>query len=121
MATCPKCGTEIPEGTHGCPACGAEAVSRVVLTGSAGVMSSGVDLMFGRILAGRICGDESRFMDEHQFTLRKGDESWMLSPNMAVKNETFVNGVAVTGDTVLNEGDEISLKGKAAFIKVSYS
>jgi len=121
MATCPKCGTEIPEGTRGCPACGAGSIARIVLTGASGSMSSGIDIDIGRIHAGRICGDDARFMEEKQFTLRKGDESWIISPNLAVKNETFVNGAAIAGDTALNEGDEISLKGKAAFIKVSYS
>ena len=60
-------------------------------------------------------------MDEKQFALRKGDESWILSPNLSVKNETFVNGAAVAGDTALNDGDVISLKGKAAFITISFS
>ncbi len=122
MATfCTKCGTEIPEGTRGCPACGEGSIARIVLTGASGTMSSGIDLDFGRIHAGRICGEEARFVDEKQFTLRKGSESWVITPNLAVQNETFVNGTAITGDTALNEGDEISLKGKAAFIKVSYS
>ena len=77
-------------------------------------------MIFGKIHAGRICGEDARFVDERQFTLHKGDDSWILSPNLSVKNETFVNGVAVAGDTALNEGDEISLKGKAAFIKISF-
>ena len=121
MAICPKCGTEIPEGTRGCPACGAGAIGRIVLTGTSGSMSNGQDLDFGRILAGRICGEDARFMDEKQFALRKGDESWMLSPNLSVKNETFVNGAPVSGDTALNDGDVISLKGKAAFITILFS
>ena len=122
MATiCPNCGTEIPDGETGCPACGTGSISRIVLTGAAGSMSSGVDLPFGRIHAGRICGEDARFMDEKQFTLVKGDDGWILSPNLSVKNETFVNGSPITGDTLLNEGDEVSLKGKAAFIKISYT
>ena len=66
MATCPNCGTEIPEGTRGCPACGAGSIARIGLTGSAGSMSSGVDIVIGRIHAGRICGEDARFMDEKQ-------------------------------------------------------
>ncbi len=84
-------------------------------------MSSGIDIDIGRIHAGRICGDDARFMDDKQFTLRRSDESWIISPNLAAKNKTFVNGAAITGDMALNEGDEISLKGKASFIKISYS
>ena len=118
---CPKCGMEIPEETRGCPACGAGAVSRIILTGATGSMSSGVDLIFGRIHAGRICGEDAKYVTERQFTLCKGDDAWILSPDLSAKNATFVNGVAVAGDTALNEGDEISLKGKAAFIKISFS
>ena len=117
---CPKCGTEIPDGTRGCPACGAGSIARIVLTGSSGSMSSGIDLDFGRIHGRRICGDDARFMDDKQFSLHKGDENWVISPNLSVKNETFVNGAAIAGDTAINDGDEISLKGKAAFIRVSF-
>ena len=84
-------------------------------------MSSGIDIDIGRIHAGRICGDDARFMDDKQFTLRRSGESWIISPNLAAKNETFVNGREIAGDMALSEGDEISLKGKASFIKISYS
>lgn len=122
MATiCPKCGTEIPEGERGCPACGAGSISRIVLTGAAGSMSSGIDIDFGKIHAGRICGEDSRFMDDKQFTLHKGDDAWTIITNASAKNETFLNGSPVTAETALDEGFEISLKGKAAFIKISFS
>lgn len=83
-------------------------------------MSSGIDLDFGRIHAKRICGEDARFMEDKQFVLRKGSESWTVSPNLGAKNETFVNGAPLSGVTELNDGDTISLKGKAAFIKISF-
>lgn len=121
MSICPKCGFDKPEGTRGCPVCGHGSIDRIVLTGSAGSRSSGTDIDIGKRLAQCICGEDARFMDEKQFTLRKGTESWIISPNPGATNGTFVNGAAIAGDTALEEGDEISLKGKAAFIKISYA
>ena len=119
---CPKCGAEIVDAMKGCPSCGYGSKERIVLTGSAGSVRSTTHLDIDQTLARRISGDDARFVDlTRQFTLRKGDENWFLCPNPAAKNETFVNGAAVSGDLVINEGDEISLKGKAVFIKVSFN
>ena len=117
---CPRDGSEIPAGTLPCPACGWR--DTIQLTGSADSMRSKTTIDIRQDpLTRRICGDDARFMDTtRQFTIRRGDEDWFLCPNLAIKNETFVNGTAVAGDTVLSDGDEISLKGKAAFIKVSF-
>ena len=119
---CPICGTEIVNVMQGCPACRHGSRETIQLTGSAGSMRSKTTIDIGQDpLTRRICGDDARFMDlTRQFTIRRGDENWFLCPNPAAKNETFVNGTAVAGDTVINDGDEISLKGKAAFIKVSF-
>ena len=120
MAICPKCGTEIPEGVKGCPACGEGSIARIVLTGSSGKISSGIDIDIGQTLASRVCGEESRFFDNRQFSLHKGDDAWTIIPNADAKNETFFNGTALTGEAKLDEGAEISLKGKAGFIRVSF-
>ena len=119
---CPVCGTEIVNVLQGCPACRYGSKETIQLTGSAGSMRSNTTIDIGQDpLTRRICGDDARFMEEtKQFTLRKGDTDWFVCPNPAARNETFVNGAVVSGDTVINAGDEISIKGKAAFIKVSF-
>lgn len=84
-------------------------------------MSSGVDFDFGRVHAGRICGEDARFVDERQFTLRKGGDAWVIVANANVKNATFLNGTAVIEETELKENDEISLQSKAAFIRITFA
>ena len=117
---CPKCGTMIPEGVSGCPACGDGALKRIVLTGAAGVFSSGIDIEFGQALARKTSGDESRFLECRQFDLKRVGDGWSIAPVAGVRNETFLNGASLAAESPLNEGDEISVKGKAAFMKVSF-
>ena len=119
-SSCPKCGTEIPDGVKGCPACGEGSIARIVLTGSSGKISSGIDIDIGQVLIRRVCGEEARFFDNRQFSLHKGSDAWTIVPNADAKNETFLNGAPLAGETKLDEGAEISLKGKAGFIKVSF-
>ena len=62
----------------------------------------------------------ARFFDNRQFSLHKGDDAWSIIPNADAKNETFLNGTALSGEAKLDEGSEISLKGKAGFIRISF-
>lgn len=116
--TCPQCGTEIPEGSNGCQACGWGSKVKLQLSGKAGTLSTAIDLDIGKVLAAKICGDEAKFMDDVQFKLKVHDEQWFIKPYPRVKNPVHVNDNVLEIETALADGDRISLKGKAAFIDV---
>lgn len=116
---CKQCGTEIPAGSNGCPACGFGASVKLKLVGEAGEISTAIDLQFGKTLAERVVGTDSRFMDDVQFFLKTSDDKWYLKPYPRTKNPVFINGAEVTSETEIVQGDKISLKGKAAFMDVN--
>lgn len=116
---CRQCGTEIPLGSNGCPACGFGSSVKLKLIGSAGEISTAIDLKIGKTLASKIVGDDSRFMDDVQFFLKTRDDKWFLKPYPRIKNPIFINGTEVTGEVELTSGDRISLKEKVAFMNVS--
>ena len=116
---CIKCGTEIPPGSNGCPACGFGSAVKLKLVGEAGELSTAIDLQFGKALASKVVGVDSKFMDDVQFSLKTRDEKWFLKPWPRVKNPVYVNGAEISSEVELNTGDKISLKGKAAFMDVS--
>lgn len=57
----------------------------------------------------RKMGDDSRFVDKKQFTLEKRSDGWTIIPNTSAKNETILNGKAITEDTVLASDDVIGI------------
>lgn len=120
MNTCPQCGTEIPEGSNGCQACGWGAMVKLQLSGKAGSLTTAINLNIGKALAVKVVGDESRFMDDTQFMIKVHDERWFIKPYPRVKNPVYVNSTELTCESELNDGDKISLKGKAAFIDVKF-
>lgn len=117
---CSKCGTEIPPDSNGCPACGYGATVKLKLAGSRGELSTAIDLQFGKNLAFKVVGLDSKFMDDIQFFLKTHDEKWFLKPYPRIQNPVFINGAEISSETELKPGDQISLKGKAAFMDVSY-
>ena len=54
MNTCPNCGTEIPNGSNGCPACGYGALPKLKLVGESGELSTAIDLSFGKQFAEKV-------------------------------------------------------------------
>lgn len=120
MAICPKCGTEIPDDANGCDACGYGASVKLKLDGCAGHIVTSINLDFCKDMGLRICGNDAKFMDNIQFRLRVEDEHWYIKPYPRIKNPVFINGSQIDSESILNDGDEISLKGKAAFINVKY-
>ena len=116
---CKSCGTKIPEGMVGCPACGAGAIPKLKLVGKDGELSSLVDLDFGRAFASKLCGDESKYFDNINFFLKRRDDKWMLKPMTRAKNKVFLNSSEVLEESEIHSGDRISLNDKAAFIDVS--
>lgn len=119
--TCSQCGTEIPTGSNGCPACGWGATPRITLSGVGGALSSAIGLEFGKSLASKVVGDDSRYMDDIQFFLDLRGDTWYVKPHPRLKNTVWLNGEQLAAETSLSDGDELSLKGKAGFIKVSFS
>ena len=115
---CAQCGTEYPDTENGCPACGFGAVIKLMLRGSAGELSTAVDLDIGKALGAKIIGPDSKYMNDVQFMLRCRDDKWYVKPYPRVKNPLYVNGSALACETELSDGDKLSLKGKAGFMDV---
>lgn len=118
MATCPQCGTEFLPGSNGCPACGYGARTKIMLSGSLGMLSSTIDLEFGKTAGQKVVGEDAKYMEDLQFFLKVRDDQWLIKPHPRQKNPVFLNDSQLMAETVLNDGDKLSLKGKAAFIDV---
>ena len=118
MATCSQCGTEILPGSNGCPACGYGARTKIMLSGSLGMLSSTIDLEFGKAAGQKVVGEDAKYMEDLQFFLKVRDDQWLIKPHPRQKNPVFLNDSQLMAETVLNDGDKLSLKGKAAFIDV---
>lgn len=119
--TCPQCGTELLAGSNGCQACGWGAKLKLQLQGAASTLSTAIELTVGKVLASKICGEDAKYMDDIQFKLKTRDDCWFIKPWPRVKNPTYVNGLPISSEVQLNDGDRISLKDKAAFIDVHIS
>jgi len=118
---CFRCGTEYPDTGNGCPACGFGSSPKIRLKGSSGEISTAIDIDFGKALGSRVIGEDVKYMDDVQFTLRIRDDKWYVKPYPRVKNPLYINDVEVSAETELSDGDRISLKGKAGFIDVTYA
>jgi len=118
MATCSQCGTEILPGSNGCPACGYGARTKIMLSGKLGILSSTIDLEFGKTAGQKVVGEDAKYMEDLQFFLKVRDDQWLIKPHPRQKNPVFLNGSQLMSESVLNDGDKLSLKDKAAFIDV---
>jgi hypothetical protein len=61
-------------------------------------------------------GEDAKYMhDTKQFTLAPDETSgeWVLEPNTAAKNQTIVNGKAVTAPVRLSAGDKVGVGNEA--------
>lgn len=61
-------------------------------------------------------GEDAKYLhDTKQFTLVPDESSgaWMLEPNAAAKNQTMVNGKAVTSPIKLGVGDVVGVGNEA--------
>ena len=118
MAICSQCGTEILPGSNGCPACGYGARTKIMLSGKLGILSSTIDLEFGKTAGQKVVGEDAKYMEDLQFFLKVRDDQWLIKPHPRQKNPVFLNGSQLMSESVLNDGDKLSLKDKAAFIDV---
>jgi len=93
-------------------------MARLKLEGQLSSIMTSLDLDFTKTIGSKICGEDSRFMDETQFFIKFRDEKWYVKPYPRVRNDVFLNGSKLETVTELNDGDRLSLKGKAMFIDV---
>lgn len=116
--TCKQCGlVNQDDGRATCVGCFASKHGRVVLTGTAGVLSCGVTTQIGNRNARVLAGDEARYFSSHQFDLVRQEDTWWLrafNSDANIPNVTVLNG-ATCGDapTQLNEGDIISIASRS--------
>ena len=55
-------------------------------------------------------GEDSQYWDsDWQMTVEKREEGWFIIPNTAAKNETILNGKAISSPTQLSAGDEVGV------------
>ena len=54
-------------------------------------------------------GEDAQFWSEPQFTLEKTDAGWSVTHHPGAKNETMLNGKAVTGSQPLADGDVLAV------------
>lgn len=64
--------------------------------------------VIGRVVC-RQFGEDSQFWTDPQFTLNRDGEEWVVVPDGSAKNETMLNGVAITSSQTLKDGDELAV------------
>jgi len=52
-------------------------------------------------------GEDAAYWSDPQFSLQRHGEEWFVAPNLQAKNETLLNGRAVSRPVRLTEGDQI--------------
>lgn len=50
-------------------------------------------------------GEDARYWSDPQFALERGKGGWFVAPDLGAKNETLLNGRAVTSRMPLANGD----------------
>ena len=64
--------------------------------------------VIGRVVC-RQFGEDSQFWSDPQFTLERVGEEWMVIPSTDAKNESMLNGKAITSNQTLKDGDELAV------------
>ena len=54
-------------------------------------------------------GEDSQFCSEPQFTLETKGKDWVVEHHPKAKNETLLNGKAVSSPTTLKNGDQLAV------------
>ncbi len=58
-------------------------------------------------------GEDAQFWSEPQFSLEKVGDGWMVTHDSNAKNETMLNGKAVTGSQPVADGDQLAVGREA--------
>lgn len=58
-------------------------------------------------------GEDSQYFSEPQFTLETNGEEWVVTHHRRAKNETLLNGKAVSSPATLKNGDELAVGREA--------
>jgi len=87
-----------------------EPVKASTLTLAAGgeLESMRMNAVVGKSVVGKF-GEDAQFWSEPQFTLEKTDVGWSVIHHPGAKNETILNGKAVTGSQPLADGDVLAV------------
>ena len=67
-----------------------------------------MNAVVGKSVVGKF-GEDAQFWSEPQFTLEKTDAGWSVIHHPGAKNETILNGKAVTGSQPLADGDVLAV------------
>ena len=116
--TCKQCGLVNQDDGHvKCVGCFASKHGRLVLTGTSGSLSCGVETQIGNRNAKVLAGDDAKFFANHQFDLVREEDRWSLrafNADANLPNLTLLNGVPC-GDAPaqLKEGDIISIASRS--------
>jgi serine/threonine protein kinase len=95
-----------PEATPHATAGGDSGVLELV--GVGGRKSFRIRTAIGRRLL-RNLGVDSQYWDERQFVVERRGSNWVLVPNLAVTNQTLLNGATVDKAAVLKNGDVLGV------------
>ena len=104
---CPECGSADWRPQEPCSICGHRAVRELRLVRADGaVISLGLlRAPLAQAWARVMLGEDGRFWDTNlQLTFEPQSDGWYLVPNLAAKNETLINGIAVIERVDLQEG-----------------
>ncbi|HEV7221698.1 MAG TPA: protein kinase [Pirellulales bacterium] len=95
------------------PPAAVKATKLVLASATGAMIQFAVRTPVGKHLC-RGLGEESQFVDSVQFVVeRNGAGQWLVHPNLEAKNETILNGKAVTTPTAIKNGDLLGV-GRAA-------
>ena len=122
LATCPnpECGQPGYVSSGPCEYCGYKEAYALQLTTQDGKSATFNISRFhlNKDWAKIYFGDERRFWDDkNQFSIKKDNADWYVVPNPSAPNETLVNGIAQTAETLLQEGDRIAIGRQASGIE----
>lgn len=111
--SCPDCaGSRYPDLSGHCPDCHYPHLSRLTLTGDAGSSSFGVRTRLGSALLLKL-SKEANYAERAQFSVFCHDADWFILPVDGTKNDTLLNGVAITGEGSLKDGDVVALGSRS--------
>lgn len=107
---CPNCASSrYPNNEGHCPDCDYPPLWRLTLTGDSGSMSFGVRTRMGSALLLRLSPDAQYTERDDQFSVFCRDSDWLILSCPCTRNPTLLNGVKLTAECCLKDGDEISL------------
>lgn len=111
---CPNCGcSRYPDPNGHCPDCNFPPLRRLTLTGEVGSLSFGVRTCLGSALLLRLSAEAQYAERDEQFSVCCRDSDWFVLPRTGTRNATLLNGAIIKGESLLKNGDVITLGSQA--------